>query len=65
MVLFLEFNLAETTSAWLLLDRGQAQQKPNSMQAPMVETEYEENLVPWRRNQKLYRQAKAERIQQH
>ena len=46
MVLFLEFNLAETTSAWLLLDRGQAQLKPNSMQAPMVDTEHEENLVP-------------------
>ena len=31
MVLFLGFNLAETTSAWPLQSGGQAQQKPNSV----------------------------------
>ena len=34
MVLFLRFNLAETTSAWPLQSGGQAQQKPDSVKLP-------------------------------
>ena len=43
MVPFLGFNLAETTSAQPLCGGGQAQQKPNSVKTPTVETEHEEN----------------------
>ena len=39
MVPWFGFNLAGTTSAW----RGQAQQEPNSVKAPTVEAEGEEN----------------------
>ena len=45
MVLFLGFNLAETTLAWPWQGRGQAQQKPNSVKAPTVEDEHKENPV--------------------
>jgi len=45
MVLFLGFNLAETTLAQPPQGRGQAQQKPNSEKAPTVEAEREENPV--------------------
>ncbi|CAI9155244.1 unnamed protein product [Rangifer tarandus platyrhynchus] len=34
MVLFLRFNLAETTSAWPLQSGGQAQQKPDLVKLP-------------------------------
>ena len=43
MVPFLEFNPAETTSAWALQGRGQVQQKPNSVKVPMVEAQRKEN----------------------
>ena len=43
MVLWLRFNLAETTSARPL--HGQAQQEPNLVKALTVEAEYEENPV--------------------
>ena len=43
IVPFLRFNLAETTAAWPLQDRGQAQQKPNLVPASTVEAEHEEN----------------------
>ena len=39
MVLWLRFNLAEATSAGLLQGEGQAQQKPNSAKALVVEAE--------------------------
>ena len=42
-MLFLGFNLAETTLAWPLQGGGQAQQKPNLAKAHMVEAEHEEN----------------------
>ena len=45
MVLFLGFNLAETTLAQPPQGRGQAQQRPNSEKAPTVEAECEENPV--------------------
>ena len=48
MVLFLGFNLAETTSAWPLQSGGQAQQKPNLAKAHIVEAEREENPVQWK-----------------
>ena len=44
MVIFLGFNLAETT---LAQPRSQAQQKPNLGKALMVEDECEENPVQW------------------
>ena len=40
MVPFLGSNLAEITSAWSPRGRGQAQQKPNSAKAPVVEAEH-------------------------
>ena len=43
MVWWLEFNLAETTSAQLPQGGGQAQHKPNLAKAPVVEDECEEN----------------------
>ena len=43
MVPWLGSNLAETTSALPLRGRGQAQQKPNSANAPTVEAERDEN----------------------
>ena len=43
MVPWLWFNLAETTSEWTLQGGGQAQQEPNSVKAPTVEAECEEN----------------------
>ena len=45
MVIFLGFNLAETT---LARPRGQAQQKPNFRKAPVVEDECEENPAQWK-----------------
>ena len=49
MVLFLGFNLAETALAPRLLQgRSQAQQKPNSMKAHVVEAEHEENPAQWK-----------------
>ena len=45
MAPFLGFNLAETISARPPQGRSQAQQKPSSMKAPMVEAEREENPV--------------------
>ena len=45
MVPWLRFNLAETTSAWPPRGGGQAQQKPNSVKAPVVEAECKENPV--------------------
>ena len=46
MVLWPRFNLAETTSAWPPRGGGQAQQKPNSAKAPVVEAACKENPVP-------------------
>ena len=43
MVPFLRFNLAETTSAWSLQGRGQAQQKLNLAKASAVESEHKGN----------------------
>ena len=43
MVLFLGFNLTETTLGRPPQGRSQVQQKPNSAKAPMVEAELEEN----------------------
>ena len=40
MVPFLGFNLAGTTLAWPPRGQGQAQQKPNSAEAPVVEAEH-------------------------
>ena len=48
MVLFLGFNLAETTWAQPPWGRGQAQQKPNCAKVPMVEDEREENPAQWK-----------------
>ena len=48
MVPFLRFNLAETTLAWPPWGEGQAQQKPNSVKAPEVEAEHEENPAEWK-----------------
>ena len=45
MVLWLGFNLAETTSARPPQGGGQTQQEPNSAKAPPVEAEREENLA--------------------
>ena len=47
LVLFLRFNLAETTSARPLRGRGQTQQKPNSVKAYVVGAESEENQAQW------------------
>ena len=43
MVLWLQFNLAETTLAQPPQGGGQAQQEPNLAKAPVVEAEHEEN----------------------
>ena len=43
MVRWLWFNLAETTLAWPQQGGGQAQQEPNSVKAPTLEAESEEN----------------------
>ena len=43
MVLFLGFNLPETTSVWPPQGGNQAQQEPKSVKAPVVEAEHEEN----------------------
>ena len=45
MVIFLGFNLAETTLAWPSQEGSQAQQEPNSAKAPMVEAECKETPV--------------------
>ena len=45
IVPFLKFNLAGITSAQ---GGGQAQQKPNSAKAPVVEAECEENPAQWK-----------------
>ena len=47
-MLFLEFNLAKTTSVQPARGRDQAQQKPNSVKAPIVEAECKENPVQWK-----------------
>ena len=53
MVPWLVFNLVETTSARPPWGRSQAQQKPNSVKASVVETECEENpaLGKWQEAQ--------------
>ena len=43
MVPILGFTLAETTSAWPPQGAGKTQQEPNSVKAPMVKAEREEN----------------------
>ena len=43
MVPWLQFNLAETTSAQPMQGRDQAQQEPNSAKVSMVEAEFKEN----------------------
>ena len=43
MVLWLGFNLAETTSAWPPQGGVQAEQKPNSAKSPTVGAEHKEN----------------------
>ena len=48
MVPFLEFNLAEMTLAQPLRSWGQAQQRPNSAKAHMVEAELKENPTQWK-----------------
>ena len=45
MVPWLQFNVAEITSAQPPQGGGQAQQEPNSAKAPMVEAEQKENPV--------------------
>ena len=45
MVLWLWFNLAETTSARPPRGGGQAQQEPSLAKAPEVEAKHEENPV--------------------
>ena len=45
MVLWLRFNMAEATLAWPPQAGGQAQQEPNSVKAPTLEVEHEENSV--------------------
>ena len=46
-----QFNLAETTWAWSIRGRGQAQKNPNSAKAPTVEVECEENPAQWKRRE--------------
>ena len=43
MVLFLGFNLPETTSVWPPQGGNQAQQEPKSAKVPVVEAEHEKN----------------------
>ena len=45
MVPFLRFNLAKKTSVQSLQGGGQTLQEPNSVKAPAVEAECEENLA--------------------
>ena len=51
MAPWLGSNLAETTSALPLRGRGQAQQKPNSANAPTVEAERDETPAQWQRQE--------------
>ena len=48
MVLFLGFNLPETTSVWPPQGGNQAQQEPKSAKALMAEAEREENPAQWK-----------------
>ena len=43
MMLWLGYNLTDTTLAWPLQGEGKTQQKPNSAKAPAVEAKHEEN----------------------
>ena len=49
MVLFLGFNLPETTSVWPPQGGNQAQQEPKSAKAPVVEAEHDENSAQGKR----------------
>ena len=66
MVLWLGFNLAETTLVWPLQGGGHAQQEPNSAKAPMVEVESEENpeLGNWQEAHRAWDQDSEKRTQQ-
>ena len=48
MVLFLGFNLAETTLAKPPRGRSEVQQEPNAANDPVVEAECEENPAQWK-----------------
>ena len=48
MLLWLTFNLVQTTSAQPPRGGGQTQQKPNLVKAPMAEAECEENPAQWK-----------------
>ena len=66
MVLWLRFNLAETTSVWPPQGGCQAQQEPNSAKAPVVEAELEENPEQgnWQEAHRVGDQDSEKRIQQ-
>ena len=48
MVLFLGFNLAETTLAKPPRGGSEVQQEPNAANDPVVEAECEENPAQWK-----------------
>ena len=66
MVPWLRYNVAETTLVWPLQGGGQAQQEPNSVKAPAVEAEHEENPAQgkWQEAQRAGNRDSEKRTQQ-